>query len=109
MAGLTWFNWYQYGYAMNLAEGEILSVVNSGYGHHMEGPLNKIIGVGSNMGLGCSGGPWFHWDEEGLFANGLNSFSIAEGEGACAETEYGPYFGKLVWDFYQDMKTVQFQ
>jgi|GEM_PF-3367535 len=108
MVELNEFNWYQYGYPANLGDGEIQSVVNSGYGHHEEEPLNKMIGVGSNMQAGASGGPWFHWTTEGLWANGLNSYGYLKGEHACDETMYSPYFNDFIWNFYQDITANQY-
>lgn len=94
-------SWSQYGYPVNVGDGQVLCRVNSGYGHHFNGQYSSTIGVGSGMQDGSSGGPWILFEGSSIYANGINSHRVIGGTFACQETMYSPEFNNYAWDLAQ--------
>jgi len=91
--------WVQYGYpAADPFDGSIMVVNISSWGRDDTSKGEPYpMGVGSAHKPGSSGGPWVLYKDEGIYANGVNSWYYF----ACNQNMYSPYFGDAAWDLYQ--------
>jgi len=92
--------WNQYGYPIEFPfTGETLvkNFSTLGFKDYVFGEP-PMLGVGSPLTQGASGGPWIYES----YVNGINSYLLLD----CRDTVFSPYFDNVIWDRFQEIKNA---